>query len=342
MSDERPDPDASCAAPEKRGRGRLKVFFGASPGVGKTYAMLEDARRQARRGRRRRHRLGRDARPRRRPPRSSRASSGCRPARVEYRGVELLRVRPRRRARAAGRRCSCSTSSPTPTRPGARHAKRWQDARGAARRGHRRLHDAQRPAPGEPQRPRRRAITGVAVRETVPDRVLDEADEVEFVDLPPEELLKRLARGQGLRARAGAARPSAASSAAGNLLALRELALRRTAEHVDADVRDYRRDHEIERDLAGRGADPRLRPARTPRAAASSARARRMAARLQRGVDRGLRGEPVPAGALGGRARRPLAGTRSSSRRSWGRDTAVALRRERGRRRCSPSRASAT
>jgi two-component system sensor histidine kinase KdpD len=88
-------------------------------------------------------------------------------------------------------------------------------------------------------------VTGIVVRETVPDRILDAADAVEFVDLPLEELLRRLAQGKVyLPERAEEARRRFFRR--GNLLALRELALRRTAEHVDADVQDYRRDHEIE------------------------------------------------------------------------------------------------
>ena len=88
-------------------------------------------------------------------------------------------------------------------------------------------------------------VTGVAVRETVPDRLLDDAEEVEFVDLPAEDLLKRLAEGK-VYVKDRAAQAVKGFFRRGNLLALRELALRRTAERVDADVRDYRRDHAIE------------------------------------------------------------------------------------------------
>jgi two-component system sensor histidine kinase KdpD len=83
------------------------------------------------------------------------------------------------------------------------------------------------------------------VRETLPDRLLDEADEIEIVDLPIEDLLKRLAEGK-VYLPDQAARAVAQFFRKGNLTALRELALRRTAEHVDAAVRDYRRDHAIE------------------------------------------------------------------------------------------------
>jgi two-component system sensor histidine kinase KdpD len=88
-------------------------------------------------------------------------------------------------------------------------------------------------------------ITGIAVRETLPDHLLDEADEVEFVDLPPEDLLRRLAEGK-VYLPDQAARAVQQFFRKGNLTALRELALRRTAEHVDAAVQDYRRDHAIE------------------------------------------------------------------------------------------------
>ncbi|MGN6104182.1 MAG: DUF4118 domain-containing protein, partial [Kofleriaceae bacterium] len=87
-------------------------------------------------------------------------------------------------------------------------------------------------------------ITGVKVRETVPDVVIDRADEIELVDLSPEELLERLAEGK-VYVPEQARRAIDAFFQRGNLLALRELALRRTAERVDADVLAYRREHGI-------------------------------------------------------------------------------------------------
>jgi two-component system sensor histidine kinase KdpD len=83
-------------------------------------------------------------------------------------------------------------------------------------------------------------ITGVTVRETIPDSVVERADEMELIDLPPDELLQRLREGKVYV-------PDLAENARknffrkGNLLALRELALRRTAERVDAQMQDYRR-----------------------------------------------------------------------------------------------------
>ena len=129
--------------------------------------------------------------------------------------------------------------------PGGRHAKRWQDVEELLDAGVD-IHTTLNVQHVESLSDLVHRVTGVEVRETVPDRLLDAADEVEFVDLPPEALLKRLAEGKVYV-------PDRAAQAVrhffrrGNLLALRELALRRTAEHVDADVQDYRRDHEIDR-----------------------------------------------------------------------------------------------
>ena len=87
-------------------------------------------------------------------------------------------------------------------------------------------------------------ITGVIVRETIPDSVLERADEIELVDLPPDELLRRLEEGKVYL-------PQQAQEAIrnffrkGNLIALRELALRRTAERVDAQMQAYMRDHAV-------------------------------------------------------------------------------------------------
>ncbi|MCA9618543.1 MAG: DUF4118 domain-containing protein, partial [Myxococcales bacterium] len=88
-------------------------------------------------------------------------------------------------------------------------------------------------------------ITGVVVRETVPDEVLDRVDAIELIDLPPEQLLQRLGDGK-IYVPEQARRAALSFFQHGNLLALRELALRRTAERVDADVRAYRELHAVE------------------------------------------------------------------------------------------------
>lgn len=83
-------------------------------------------------------------------------------------------------------------------------------------------------------------VTGVRVRITVPDAVLERADEIELIDLPPDDLLRRLHEGK-IHVNEQAQRAVAAFFRKGNLLALRELAMRRAAERVDDQVRGYRR-----------------------------------------------------------------------------------------------------
>jgi two-component system sensor histidine kinase KdpD len=105
-------------------------------------------------------------------------------------------------------------------------------------------------------------ITGVTVRETLPDSVLEQADEVELIDLPPEDLLQRLKEGK-VYVPEQAAEAVRSFFRKGNLIALRELALRRTADSVDVQMRHYMRDHAIrktwpvtERVIACVGAGP--------------------------------------------------------------------------------------
>jgi two-component system sensor histidine kinase KdpD len=222
--------------------GRLKVFFGAAPGVGKTYAMLEAART--------RHGEGGDVvigwvETHGRAETAALADGLPRlpPREVEYRGIQLrefdLDAALARRPRLLLLDELAHTNA-----PGLRHAKRWQDALELLDAGID-VYTTLNVQHLESLNDLVNQVTGVSVRETVPDNVLDDADDVEFVDLAPEELLRRLAEGKVYL-------PERAAEAArhffrrGNLLALRELALRRTAEHVDADVRDYRRDHAID------------------------------------------------------------------------------------------------
>src|SRR5207247_825069 len=129
--------------------------------------------------------------------------------------------------------------------PGLRHPKRWQDAQELLEAGID-VYTTLNVQHLESLNDLVNQVTGVAVRETIPDHVLDEADEVEFVDLPPEALLERLAEGK-VYLPAQAAQAAREFFRRGNLIALRELALRRTAEHVEADMADYRRDHAIDR-----------------------------------------------------------------------------------------------
>lgn len=241
MADARPDPDkllALAKAEEARSqRGKLKVYFGAAPGVGKTFEMLRQANLQRGEG--------------------VDVAIGV----VETHGrketealVQNLELLPRAELEYKGTRLhefdldGALKRHPTlilvdelahTNAPGSRHAKRWQDVEELLQAGINvwttlnvqhvdSLNDVVA------------RITHVIVQETVPDAVFDNADEIEFVDIPVDDLIKRLSEGrvyfveQAAHARENFFRK-------GNLLALRELALRRTAERVNTAVRDYRR-----------------------------------------------------------------------------------------------------
>ena len=241
MTDQRPDPDALLAqveAEEKSTkRGRLKIFFGAAPGVGKTYAMLEAARREAREGV--------DVvvgyiEPHVRPETQALVLGLDILARksIEYRGATLQEF-DLDAALARHPAILLVDELAHTNAEGSLHAKRWQDVDqllGAGIDVYTTLNVQHLESLNDVVA----RITGIQVRETVPDSVFDEAHEVELVDLPPEDLVERLREGkvyvpgQALRALEHFFRR-------GNLIALRELALRRTAERVGAEVRDYRR-----------------------------------------------------------------------------------------------------
>jgi two-component system, OmpR family, sensor histidine kinase KdpD len=240
VSDEtRPNPDALLAAIQKedarKKHGKLKVFFGMAPGVGKTYAMLEAARRELAAGRdvvigyvETHGRKETDALTEGLPV-ISRLTS-------EYRGVALtemdLDAVLARRPQLALVDEFAHTNA-----PGARHPKRYQDVLELLDAGID-VFTTLNVQHVESRAEAVRQITGVTIRETLPDTALDGAD-FELVDLPPDELRARLAAGKVYL-------PESARAAeehyfrAGNLSALRELALRFAAEHVGQDVLAYR------------------------------------------------------------------------------------------------------
>jgi two-component system sensor histidine kinase KdpD len=247
MSDRRPDPAQLLAHAQREearmGRGRLKVFFGASPGVGKTYTMLEAVHRLARDGidivvglvethgrtETEQMLLGLDILPRRS---------------VEYRGPEgtsspvTLTEFDLNAALARKPEIVVLDELAHTNAPGSRFEKRWQDVQELLKAGIG-VYTTLNVQHIESLNDVVAQITGVRVRETVPDAVVDEADEIELVDLPPEALIERLRSGRVYvpesieRARESFFRP-------GNLTALRELALRRTAEWVDRRMREYK------------------------------------------------------------------------------------------------------
>jgi two-component system, OmpR family, sensor histidine kinase KdpD len=241
----RPDPDSllalAKAEEERELRGKLKVFFGATAGVGKTFAMLQAAQELKRRGAE--VVVGWVETHGRKETEALLAGLEILPPRLdEHRGVTLrefdLDAALARRAAVTVVDELAHTNA-----PGSRHAKRWQDVEELLAAGLD-VYTAFNVQHLESLNDLIGKITGVAVRETVPDSILERAEQVELVDLPPEELLKRLQEGkvympeQVERAMRSFFRP-------GNLIALREIALRKTAERVEAQMQRYRELHGV-------------------------------------------------------------------------------------------------
>src|SRR5277367_6901310 len=237
----RPSPEALLAAAKHEGRGRLKIFLGAAPGVGKTYEMLQSAQAKRRdgvdvvvgivepHGRRETEALldGLETIPRQQ---------------VEYKGhllaeMDLDAILKRRPQLVLVDELAHTNA------PGCRHPKRYLDVEEIIAAGidvfatlniqHvESLNDVVA------------KITRIRVRETVPDSIIDRADDVEVVDLTPEDLIQRLKEGK-VYVPAQAERAVRHYFQPGNLTALRELALRRTAQRVDDQMVDYMRAHAI-------------------------------------------------------------------------------------------------
>ena len=238
----RPDPDELLARVRQEeaqaGRGRLKIFFGASAGVGKTFAMLVAARQQLAQG------VDLvigvvETHGRQETAVLAEGIEHIDLREIPYRGrilreFDLDRALARRPALILVDELAHSNVA------GSRHPKRWQDVEELLAAGID-VYSTVNVQHLESLNDVVSGITGIRVWETVPDRVFDEADEVVLVDLPPDELLQRLREGKVYL-------PNQAERAIrnffrkGNLLALRELALRRTADRVDEDVQQYRRE----------------------------------------------------------------------------------------------------
>lgn len=236
----RPDPDALLAqmhADEARTRrGRLRIYFGANAGVGKTWAMLSAAQREREAGRD--VLIGVVETHGRAETAALLGGLEALPLReLPYRG-RVLREFDLDAALARHPEVLLVDELAHSNAPGARHAKRWQDVEELLAAGIE-VWSALNVQHLESLNGTVGAITGVRVHETVPDSVLDGADEVVLVDATPDELAARLAAGKVYL-------PQQAERAAqnffrkGNLIALREIALRRTAEHVEDDVRGWR------------------------------------------------------------------------------------------------------
>jgi two-component system, OmpR family, sensor histidine kinase KdpD len=241
----RPDPDALLAlakAEEERARrGKLKVFFGATAGVGKTYAMLEAAQELKRRGVD--VLVGWVETHGRRETEALLAGLEILPPReIEHRGIKL---REFDLDGALARRPAVILMDELAhtNAPGSRHARRWQDVEELLASGYD-VYTTVNVQHLESLNDLVGKITGVVVRETVPDSVLERADQVELVDLPPEDLLKRLHEGK-VYIPEQAQRALESFFRTGNLIALREMALRKTAERVEAQMQRYRELHGV-------------------------------------------------------------------------------------------------
>ena len=237
----RPSPDALLAEARREGRGRLKIFLGAAPGVGKTYAMLGAAHEVLR--------AGVDV------VAGVIETHGRRETEARVRGLELL---PGRAMEYRGHAFSEMDLEGVLARrpalvlvdelahtnvPGSRHVKRWQDVEELLAAGidvYATLNIQHLESLNDVVE----QISGVKVRETLPDGVLDSADEIELIDLPPEDLIKRLHEGK-VYVPEQARRAVNSFFSPGNLTALREMALRHAAERVDRQMVDYMRAHAI-------------------------------------------------------------------------------------------------
>ena len=271
--DTRPNPDQLLE--QLRGdaararRGKLRIYFGASAGVGKTYAMLSAAQRERKAGRD--VLIGVVETHGRSETMELLAGLEQLPLRdVPYRGntlyeFDLDAALARKPAVLLVDELAHSNLE------GSRHPKRWQDVQELLEAGID-VWSAINVQHLESLNGTVGAITGIRVHETVPDTVLDDADEIILVDVTPDELMARLKAGKVYL-------PQQAERAAqnffrkGNLIALREIALRRTAEHVEDDVRSYRVEQSIAPVWNTQGAilaciGPRVGAEQTVRAAA--------------------------------------------------------------------------
>lgn len=241
----RPSPEALLTQAAREGRGRLKVFLGAAPGVGKTWAMLDDAHRKRAEG------VDVVA--------ALIETHGRAETQAKLAGLPQLARKPvihkgrvltemdldgllARKPALALIDELAHTNAPDQT-GASRHEKRWQDVEEVLAAGID-VYTTLNIQHIETLNETVARITGVRVRETVPDGALEMADEIELIDLPPDELVDRLKQGKVYPADQ-AARALGSFFVKGNLTALRELAMRAAADRVDAQLREHMAAHAI-------------------------------------------------------------------------------------------------
>lgn len=259
----RPSPEALLDLAQKEEaqakRGKLTIYFGAAPGVGKTYAMLLDAHQRKQEGIdvvvgyvETHGRSETDA--------LLEGLEILEPLAVGYMGVRLKEVDLAKVFERKPKLVLVDELAHTDA-PGLRNAKRYQDVEEILNAGID-VYTTMNVQHVESLNDIVYQITNIRVRETVPDTVIEAADEIKLVDLPPEELLKRLHEGK-VYVKDMAKSAVEKFFRTGNLLALRQLALRAVAGSVDEKMRSYMRAHAIagpwsatERVLAGVFASP--------------------------------------------------------------------------------------
>jgi two-component system sensor histidine kinase KdpD len=237
----RPDPDAILArikAEEKQDtRGQLKIFLGYAAGVGKTYAMLEAAHQRINEG------IDVvvgyvDTHGRAETDALVTGLEVIGRAHIIYRNIELTEMDIDAVLKRHPRLALVDELAHT-NAPGSRHAKRYQDVLELLEAGID-VYTTLNIQHIESLNDVVAQITGMKVRETIPDRIIDNVNDIELVDLPPDELIKRLADGKVyIPDQAELARREFFRK--GNLTALRELTMRRAAERVDIQMRSYMR-----------------------------------------------------------------------------------------------------
>lgn len=245
MAQDRPNPDELLARVQaeeiKQQRGKLKIFFGMAPGVGKTYAMLQAARKLA-------------------TEKVDVIVGYVEPhARPETYALVLgLDLMPRRIVNYKGKMTEeFDLEGAIARKPdvilvdelahsnaeGSTHPKRWQDIEDLLAAGIN-VYTTLNVQHLESLNDIVAQVTSIPVRETVPDHVFEDADEVELVDLAPDDLIDRLRDGK-VYVSEQASRAIENFFRKGNLFALRELALRKTAERVNEQALDYRMQHDV-------------------------------------------------------------------------------------------------
>ena len=238
----RPSPEALLKKIQKENRGKLTVFLGAIAGVGKTFTMLKTAHEQISEGKDivigwvETH--GRVE--------TEKMVEGLRkvaPAILHYRDKELVEMDTDAILKLKPEIVLVDELAHTNV-PGARHVRRYQDVEELLEAGIS-VHTTLNVQHIESLNDIVAQITGVIVRETVPDYVIEEADTVQLIDIAPENLMQRLRDGK-IYIASQAERAAKKFFRQGNISALRELSLRFTAQRVDKDLEEYMREHQIE------------------------------------------------------------------------------------------------